>query len=42
MEKTKYGQVFYRVEANAAHPEGCHCQDGSCGWCQIYYWGPWK
>jgi len=44
METTKYGQVFYRLEADREHPEGCRCTSsdagGDCSWCQTYYRGP--
>jgi len=39
METTKYGQTFYREEANKSFPQGCTCTDrsGACSWCQVYY-----
>ena len=40
MEVSKHGQLTYRTEANAAHPEGCTCENnggGDCPWCEIYY-----
>jgi hypothetical protein len=40
MEVTKFGQAFYRQEADKLYPEGCQCGNnggGDCDWCQIYY-----
>ena len=39
-EVTKWGQVFYRKEADATHGR-CRCPDdsGSCDWCQVFYNG---
>ena len=41
MEKTKFGQTFYKYEADALH-DRCSCTDdsGSCEWCHVYYNGP--
>ena len=39
METTKFGQTFYEKEATIAYPDGCHCPDGSCDWCLVYYNG---
>ena len=38
-ETTKYGQTFYREEADWEVPEGCTCADdsGACPWCEVYY-----
>ena len=43
MERSKYGQVTYKAEADRAFPEGCACGNngvGDCDWCGIYYDGP--
>ncbi len=40
METNKYGQKFYKQEADAAYPDGCQCGNnggGDCDWCEVYY-----
>ena len=42
-EITKFGQMFFREEADKFFPAGCNCSDDSgscdwcCDWCQVYY-----